>query len=386
MVGETTEASKAKKTKTIKHPCLRCRKDVTKDSKSVQCQTCQFWVHADCQGISDELFKFLVEGEGVCWNCNSCLASSARLERTVVAFEARLKEAETANTKTIGEIKRVDEGLAQLRREFEAEKNRNREAAQNKDDNYISREEYRERELRKMNVIMHRIKEPGDDIKWAEDRRRHDMDECEKIFDELEMEEDEKADIKFCRRIGEKGQDPRPMVVVLRTETTKNKILERAKNLRESSYKEVGIVPELTVQQRREEQQLSEEADRRNREELTTEDQTKNLKWLVVGPRGAKKIIKGVPRNAQPATRGTGWRGRGRGGRARGGTGANSLPLGRQPARIETTLLLPPTQLLPSTAQRERLESNSNKRKDRSEGTEEDEEEMEESTSPARKK
>ena len=160
----------------------------------------------------------------------------------------------------------------------------------------------------------------------------------------------------------------------------------RAKNLRESSYKEVGIVPDLTVQQRREEQQLSEEADRRNREELTTEDQTKNLKWLVVGPRGAKKIIKGVPRNAQPATRGTGWRGRGRGGRARGGTGANSLPLGRQPARIETTLLLPPTQLLPSTAQRERLESNSNKRKDRSEGTEEDEEEMEESTSPARKK
>ena len=273
-----------------------------------------------------------------------------------------------------------------MRREFEAEKNRNREAAQNKDDNYISREEYRERELRKMNVIMHRIKEPGDDIKWAEDRRRHDMDECEKIFDELEMEEDEKADIKFCRRIGEKGQDPRPMVVVLRTETTKNKILERAKNLRESSYKEVGIVPDLTVQQRREEQQLSEEADRRNREELTTEDQTKNLKWLVVGPRGAKKIIKGVPRNAQPATRGTGWRGRGRGGRARGGTGANSLPLGRQPARIETTLLLPPTQLLPSTAQRERLESNSNKRKDRSEGTEEDEEEMEESTSPARKK
>ena len=54
-----------------------------------------------------------------------------------------------------------------MRREFEAEKNRNREAAQNKDDNYISREEYRERELRKMNVIMHRIKEPGDDIKWA---------------------------------------------------------------------------------------------------------------------------------------------------------------------------------------------------------------------------
>ena len=117
-------------------------------------QTCQFWVHVECQGISDKLFSFLVEGEGVCWNCNSCLASSARLERTVIAFEARLKEQETATTKTVEEIKRVDEGLAQLRREFEAEKAKTREAAQNKDDKYISREEYRKREARKLNIIM----------------------------------------------------------------------------------------------------------------------------------------------------------------------------------------------------------------------------------------
>ena len=97
MAGGNNEQAKKKqpKEKPPKHPCLRCRKDVTNDQKSVQCQTSQYWVHAECQGISDELFTFLVEGEGVCWNCNSCLASSARLERTVIAFEARLKETET---------------------------------------------------------------------------------------------------------------------------------------------------------------------------------------------------------------------------------------------------------------------------------------------------
>ena len=59
----------------------------------------------------------------------------------------------------------MDDGLAQLRREFEAEKVRTREAAQQKDNKYVSKEEYRDREARKTNVIMHRVKEPGDEVK-----------------------------------------------------------------------------------------------------------------------------------------------------------------------------------------------------------------------------
>ena len=153
MAGGNNEQAKKKqpKEKPPKHPCLRCRKDVTNDQKSVQCQTSQYWVHAECQGISDELFTFLVEGEGVCWNCNSCLASSARLERTVIAFEARLKETETVTAKTVGELKRVDDGLAQLRREFEAEKVRTREAAQQRTTNmYPKKSTEIERQERRM--------------------------------------------------------------------------------------------------------------------------------------------------------------------------------------------------------------------------------------------
>ena len=277
MVGENNEQTKKRqpKEKPPKNPCLRCRKDVTKDHKSVQCQTCQFWVHVECQGISDELFNFLLEGEGVCWNCNSCLASSARLERTVIAFEARLKENEMVTAKTVGEVKRVDEDLAQLRREFEAEKVKNREAAKNKDDHYVAREEYRERESRKMNVILHRVKEPGDELRTTEERKQQDMAECTKIFTSLMMEEEARNDIKLCRRIGVRGQDPRPMVVVLRTEATWSKILEMAKNLKDTKFNNVGIVPDLTVQQRREEDQLFEEVTRRNEEELTAEDKAK---------------------------------------------------------------------------------------------------------------
>ena len=194
------------------------------------------------------------------------------------------------------------------------------------------------------------------------------------------------------------------MVVVLRTEEAKRKLLGRAPNLRYSNYQEIGIVPDLTVEQRREEHKLTEEAERRNVEELTPEDISKNLRWMVVGQRGSRRLIKGVPKEHQA------WRGRGgtenqrtrgrnwpRRAAARGGitTGANATTLGDT---VRTTInspgspspnLLPTTALLPSVENRTRLASKRN-REEAEEGmeTNEDSEEYEEAEerSPARKK
>ena len=52
--------------------------------------------------------------------------------------------------------------------------------------------------------------------------------------------------------------------MVLKTEDTKRKLLESARELKNTEYKEVDIVPNLTVQQRREEMSMIEEAERRN--------------------------------------------------------------------------------------------------------------------------
>ena len=389
-----------------KHPCLRCRRAVTKDHKSVQCQTCQFWVHTECQDISDELFRILADPEsfgGVCWNCDSCLASSARLERTVIALETRVNAAETVSNQAISEIKRVDSDIALLRKELDEVRNRTSEAPDLRLDEYVTKEELREREARKTNIIMHRVAEAQEEFRTAEEKRRVDTEECRKIFRVLDMEKEGEEDINFCRRIGERGEEPRPLVVVLRTEEAKRKLLGRARNLRDSIYQDVGIVPDLTVAQRNEEYQLAEEAERRNEEELTQEDISKNLKWLVVGQRGAKKLIKAVPRDHQ------GGRGRGgprarrtRGGNwtrrsgARGGTttGANTTALGRGgrggggTSLLNPPTLLPPTELLLST-ERETRQANKRIRDEVEEdGTamEDSEYEEAEEMSPPRKK
>ena len=125
-----------------------------------------------------------------------------------------------------------------------------------------------------------------------------------------------------------------------------------------------------------------------NEEELTDDDRAKNWKWLVAGPRGAKKLIKGVPREQFPRR---GRRSNARGGGGRGGTGANSLPLRGSPRRfgesnpVRLEHLLPPQQLLPATDPRTTRQA---KRKEMAGTTEVDENnEMEEETgSPARKK
>jgi hypothetical protein len=104
----------------------------------------------------------------------------------------------------------------------------------------------------------------------------------------------EKA-VMFCRRVGEKGNGPRPLVVGGRREEQKEDILENARKLRDTQFPEVMIKPDLTQEQRKEEADMVAEAERRNRD-LTAEDVAKNLEWMAVGARGEKRLIKGMKR------------------------------------------------------------------------------------------
>jgi hypothetical protein len=91
--------------------------------------------------------------------------------------------------------------------------------------------------------------------------------------------------VKFCRRVGEKQEGARPLVVGFFTEMERSKLLRNAKGLMDSNkFYDVTIGPDLTKKQRDEEAELRSEADRRNKE-LTEDDVQKNLHWAVVGAR-----------------------------------------------------------------------------------------------------
>ena len=147
-------------------------------------------------------------------------------------------------------------------------------------------DELREREARKLNLVMHGVEEVSEETRNPRDRAEADKQKCMKIMSEMRLQN--RIQIRFCRRIGKRGSGPRPVVFGLYMERDRQQVLDNARELRYTSYEHITIVPDLTKSQRRSEQRLREEADKRNNM-LSTEDRDKNLKWLVVGKRGEKR-------------------------------------------------------------------------------------------------
>jgi hypothetical protein len=120
-----------------------------------------------------------------------------------------------------------------------------------------------------------------------------DLTECEKVFVATGVRAG-KRDIRFCRRIGEKGKSKgkRPILVGMKSELVKAELLDAAKELQNTRYKHVSIGPDQTRKQKQAETALNEEVNRKNREEFSEEDRSKNLRWMVVGRKGEKRIVK----------------------------------------------------------------------------------------------
>ena len=106
----------------------------------------------------------------------------------------------------------------------------------------------------------------------------------------------EGEDIRFCRRVGERREGARPLIVGLFSEETKFKILRRAKRLEGTDYSDVSVAMDLTRCQREEEAGLQNEAARRN-EELTDDELAKNVTWAVDGAKGEKRLIRTTARD-----------------------------------------------------------------------------------------
>ena len=187
-------------------------------------------------------------------------------------------------------------------------------------------EELREREARRLNLVLHGVAEPGQDIKNPRDRMEMDKEECERIFMAMRART-RKHQLRFCRRVGERGTEPRPLVIGVHTEDEKRHLLEKSNELRFTMYERVAVVPDLTKSQRKGEQRLRDEAERRNNI-LNEEDKERGLKWIVVGRRGEKRLIKGTEREDQRS-----WTGGAGGGRGGGGGGWGQPQLGGRGGR-----------------------------------------------------
>jgi uncharacterized coiled-coil protein SlyX len=233
------------------------------------------------------------------WVCRPCQSFGQRVQHQFAESNKRHDATEKrveANSRKIAETEKEMDRMKEALRKMEERLGKEQGE---RDDNIC--DEMQEREVRRMNLIIHGVEEQPNEVRGNRERIEKDKVRCERIFVAMKART-RKEDIRFCRRIGERGDDPRPMVIGLENEEEKRHLLGRAKELRNTQYDDISIVPDLTRKQRNREARMKEEAEEKNKG-LTEEEKSKNIKWMVVGRRGEKRIIKGVERDQQPYTR-----------------------------------------------------------------------------------
>ena len=283
------------------YPCLKCNQHVKRNDPAVLCNMCELWVHKDCAKIEDALFDHLVKQqkhEGrVYWACVACnkfaskfYSGLRKIEERVSTVEATLVDHQSAIDAVNEKVKVLEQKCIKANDDIAKVESGVQENASESVFN-----EMRERETRCCNVIIHGLKEPDLTINDKDTRITEDMQIIQNLCNEIEVVLQAEDDVKFARRLGVKPSnedDPRPLLMSLKSSDVRNKVLSNAKKLANKSaeWKKVSIAADLTKRQREEEKNMREDAKNRNAKRTTNEE--KNWEWKVVGRRGDRRLVK----------------------------------------------------------------------------------------------
>lgn len=227
-----------------------------------------------------------------CWACRACQGAMERVNTMVHALTKRVEEVEKAvdqNTENLEKVETrvtdVEKSIKHLKSDEQVKK----VADTTKDDVF---REISDRENRKTNLIIHKLPEPGATITANKDKKKFDEAQMTSVFQAIKCDINIKEDVKFFYRVGEKTDRAaaRPVVVGFRNQGARDTVLQEARQLEHTDFKDIRIIPDLTPRQRREEEDLRKEAASRN--DQLTEEEAGNWEWMVVGPRGQRKLLK----------------------------------------------------------------------------------------------
>ena len=152
------------------------------------------------------------------------------------------------------------------------------------------REEMKEREDKKENIVIYGLKESAD----PDGRKRKDEDDeaVKNLATEIGVQFN--GEIRSSYRAGPKtdGDRPRPLIVTIVDEETREGILTNARRLYgKDLWKKVFVSHDLTWRQReemrKEERKLKEEAEKKTEE---GNGAGREGKCIVVGPRGRRRF------------------------------------------------------------------------------------------------
>ena len=287
-----------------KCPCGHCKEEC-KSGTAVPCGFCESWYHSKCvDGMTPEFVDTVDKMNklfgGSAFLCVNCRKLATKMNKTFREVEARLADMETelknANLERkmlAAKVEKMESKSDQVRdkmdgmeKEIEAGMERTKKEVRDEMES-----ERKEREERSANVVVYGMKESEEEE--AEKRKEDDTGGFLKMATEIGVDIKGGVEVKF--RAGRKREDgkPRPMIVKLEDEETRQNLLMNARRLaRKDEWKTVFVSPDLTWQQReearKEEKRLREEAETKNEE---AKNAGRKGAFVLVGPKGRRRLV-----------------------------------------------------------------------------------------------
>ena len=287
-----------------KNPCGHCKEEC-KSGTSIPCGFCETSFHSKCiDGMTpefiescDKMNKIFGGSAFLCVICRKLATkinkSCREMEAKMTELVAELKKAElerkalaakvekmesnsdSVNVKVTGMEKEMEAGMERAKKEFKDEMETER----------------KEREERSENVAVYGLKESENEE--AEARKEEDKKMMLELAKEIGVEVKGEMEVKF--RAGKKREDgrPRPMIVKVADDETRQNLLTNARKLaRKDEWKRVFVSPDMTWQQREEareqERKLRMEAEKKTEEAKNSGRE--GGKFVVVGPKGKRRL------------------------------------------------------------------------------------------------
>ena len=282
---------------TKKNACGKCNEECA-SGNAVVCGFCELWFHSKCvEGMSPEFIKCCDAINkfygGSSFLCVVCRKVTGMLNHSMKEMDSRMEQMETKlqtaelERKVLAEKvknmesknRQVDENVQKMEGEVASGMEKAKEEVKDE-----MRDEMKKREEKKDNIVIYGVKESEE----TEGPKRKEEDESmvKKMATAIDVNVEGK--IKGSYRAGK--DHPRPLVVTIEDDETREKILANARRMSgKDEWKKVFVAHDLTWRQReearKEEKKLKDDAEKRTKEENA---RGRMGKFVVVGQRGRR--------------------------------------------------------------------------------------------------
>ena len=230
-----------------KKTCGDCNLSVARKDRSLKCDGCERWMHAECESISDKIYKIYNENQDVTWHCRNC-------KESIKVATSTMKDLELENKK-LREI--LEEIKNTLKKEIKEEilnelRNERVNSAAKKTEFARVVEDLEEKRKRRENLVVFHLPESKEDE--PQKREEEDKKNLAVLFrDALQVND---CGVTKAIRLGKRdsaSEKSRPLLIKMRNVDEKWDILRKAKTLRDATevdYRKIWIVKDQTKAER----------------------------------------------------------------------------------------------------------------------------------------